>query len=68
MDDLSARAEGSLWPTSQHAGATTDRTRAMSAPGSESDAGPAGLATDPPQDPDVEEITVDPRHLVRGES
>jgi hypothetical protein len=67
MEDLSARAEGSLWVTSQHADAVTSRPAAMSAPGGESYPGWSRVP-DPPGAPDVTVTGLgdSARHTERG--
>jgi hypothetical protein len=65
-DAGSDRATDGMWATGQHADAVTSRPAAMSAPGGESYPGWSRVS-DPPDDPEVEMVTVDGRHLVRGE-
>jgi hypothetical protein len=67
MEDLSARAEGSLWTVSQHADSITGRPAAMSAPGGESFPGWSRVGN-PPDPPAVEvhDLGNGARHLERG--
>lgn len=67
-DAGSDRATSGMWCTSQVSGGASDNTGAMTAPGS-SPAGPLlpEASASLHNDPEVQMITTDARHLVRGE-